>query len=272
MRPEAATAGGASVFLGVPVERHEALPSTNDEAFRRAEEGAPEGLVVVAGTQTSGRGRYGRSWHDVPGDSLLLSVLLRPEIPAPAWPLFALAMAASVAETGQETARAALGVKWPNDVVCRGRKLCGVLAESRGASAEGRGTLVIGAGINVHQGADDFPPELRDHATSLHLEATGAPPQSGALPDSGPSLDSDALLAGILRRFGERLALAQQGGAAALFEALRGYLPEVGTRVAIRLGGRRIEGTVESVLETGALRVRDAATGAAETIAAGELA
>ena len=70
-------------FLGVPPEVHESLGSTNDEAFRRAQEGAPEGLVVMAGHQTSGKGRLGRAWFDQPGRSLMFSILLRPPLPVP---------------------------------------------------------------------------------------------------------------------------------------------------------------------------------------------
>jgi len=84
-------------FLGVPVEAHESLGSTNDEAFRRAEEGAPQGLVVLARHQTAGKGRLGRTWFDQPDRSLLFSILLQPTIPIPSYPLLSLTLAASVA-------------------------------------------------------------------------------------------------------------------------------------------------------------------------------
>ncbi len=265
-----------AAFLGVPVEWHDALPSTNDEALRRAAEGAPEGLVVAARTQTAGRGRQGRLWRDVPGRSLLFSLLLRPDPPVASWPLWALAMAASVAEAGRAATGAPLRVKWPNDVVCDGRKLCGVLAESRGAGDGRPGPLVIGTGINVVQEEGDFPPELRGSATSLRLAARAAAAgRAGVRPGDAERAappDPHALLGAVLARFGERHALARARGAAALFEALGAWLPPVGERVSVRLGGRLLEGTVESVLETGALRLRDPATGAVETVAAGELA
>jgi biotin-(acetyl-CoA carboxylase) ligase len=270
-----------TAFLGVPVEWHDALPSTNDEAFRRSAEGAPEGLVVATRTQTAGRGRQGRAWRDVPGRSLLFSVLLRPEPPVSTWPLWALAMAASVAEAGRAATGASLRVKWPNDVVWDGRKLCGVLAESRGAGDGRPGPLVIGTGINVAQDVEDFPPELRASATSFRLAAGAAAfgPAGAGPADAGPAgarpvsvPDPDALLGDVLARFGARHALARAHGPAALFEAVAKWLPSVGARVAVRLGDRRLEGTVESVLETGALRLRDAATGVVETVAAGELA
>jgi BirA family biotin operon repressor/biotin-[acetyl-CoA-carboxylase] ligase len=276
MTADAAMARGVRAFLGVPVERHAVLPSTNDEVFRRAAEGAPEALVVVADTQTAGRGRHGRTWQDAPGLSLLFSVLLKPTLSVPSWPLLALAMAASVAEAGGEAARTALGVKWPNDVVSGAKKICGVLAESRGGDGA-RGVLVIGTGVNVNQYVSDFPPELRDRATSLRLEAreaprtAGGPGDPGGPRDLGAPLDSEALLAAVLDRFAGRLALVGDGGAGALFQELRRHLPAAGARVAVRMGGRLIDGTVETVLETGALRLRDSQTGLVETVAAGEL-
>ena len=87
-------------FLGVPVERHASIGSTNDEAFRRADEGAPEGLVVLADAQTAGRGRQGRAWWDAPGASLLFSILLRPTLPLAQCPLLALALAPYVTPFG----------------------------------------------------------------------------------------------------------------------------------------------------------------------------
>ncbi|HZV91304.1 MAG TPA: biotin--[acetyl-CoA-carboxylase] ligase, partial [Candidatus Nitrosocosmicus sp.] len=112
-------------FLGVPIERHASLGSTNDEALRRAMEGAPEGVVVLADVQTAGRGRQGRGWNDVPGASLAFSVVLRPALPLPRLPLLALAMACSVAEAAEALTGSTYDVKWPNDVLFEGRKVCG---------------------------------------------------------------------------------------------------------------------------------------------------
>jgi BirA family biotin operon repressor/biotin-[acetyl-CoA-carboxylase] ligase len=244
------------------IERHASLGSTNDEALRRAAEGAPEGLVVVAETQTAGRGRRGRTWLDAPGKSLLFSVLLAPALPLPSFPLLGLAMAAAVAEAGRTLAGAPLEVKWPNDVTCRGGKLCGVLAESRSAGwPEGPGpVLVIGTGVNVNQLEEEFPADLRSRASSLRLAAGGRP------------VDREAFLGEILRRFEPAATRARGGDPAPLFAALRPHLPAPGRPVAVRIGDRVVEGPVEAVLETGALIVRDARSGIVETVAAGELA
>jgi BirA family transcriptional regulator, biotin operon repressor / biotin---[acetyl-CoA-carboxylase] ligase len=249
-------------FLGVPVERHASLGSTNDEVFRRADEGAPEGLVVVTGAQTAGRGRQGRAWWDAPGASLLFSILLRPTIPLAQCPLLALALACSVAEAGTEATGAALTVKWPNDVLHDGRKLCGVLAESRvsGVPSSLRPAVVLGAGVNVNQAADDFPAEIRDCATSLRIAGGAAAPRI------------DDLLAMILDRLERYLGLAAGGDAGALWSEVTARLPQAGTEVALLSGGRRIEGVVEGVTEGGALRVRERGRAEATVVSAGEMA
>jgi len=117
-------------FLGVPVEAHESLGSTNDEAFRRAEEGAPQGLVVLARHQTAGKGRLGRTWFDQPDRSLMFSILLQPTIPLPSYPLLSLTLASSVAATASIVG-SGIRVKWPNDVLQRGKKFSGILVTDR---------------------------------------------------------------------------------------------------------------------------------------------
>jgi BirA family biotin operon repressor/biotin-[acetyl-CoA-carboxylase] ligase len=262
MSDRAGAAGaGAIRFLGVPVERHASIGSTNDEAFRRAEEEAPEGLVVIASVQTEGRGRQGRLWWDAPGASLSFSVLLRPRIPLPQFPLFALAMACAVADAGAEAAGTRLDVKWPNDVLHRGRKLCGILAESRvsGAPAAGGTPLVIGVGVNVNQSEEDFPPEIRGAATSFRLAGGGA------------VLPLDTLLAAVLSRFERLVGLAPGDDADALWREIAPRLPGQGAEVSVRSGGRRIDGIVEGVTETGALKVRERGHDETIVISAGEM-
>lgn len=251
-------------FLDVPLERHASLPSTNDEALRRAEEGAPSGLIVFTEEQTAGRGRQGRSWSDVPGASLAFSVVLRPSIPLSHYPLLGIAMACAVAEAGEELTGTSLAVKWPNDVLHEGRKVCGVLAESRVPSAaRGPGgglALVIGAGVNVNHVEADFPAELRERATSWRLIA------------GGREFEVSRVLDAILARFGRYLALIASGDPAPLRSAVVERLPAPGTRVSIRSGGRVFEGVVHGFTETGAIRVRQDGDAEPVTLTAGEMA
>src|SRR5437867_379749 len=249
----------AQRFLGVPVEAHAHREQPNDEVFRRAREGVAEGLVVIAEHQTQGRGRLGRSWFDAAGRSLLFSVLLKPAVPLQSYPLLALVLASSVADAGTEAAGETLAVKWPNDVVHRGRKLCGVLAESRSLAPGKPPVLVLGAGVNVNQLEEDFPPEIRGRATSLRIAAGG---RAFAIPE---------FLAAVLARFERDVALARRDDPRPLFERVRPRLPAPGAQVRVALGERTVEGEVTEGTETGALRVRDRASGRGEPLAAGVL-
>ena len=141
------------------------VSSTQDVAIELAESGACDGTVVVAETQTGGRGRHGRTWEDEPGESLLASIVARPRLSVRDLPKLSLATAVAVAEAIGEMAGLAVRLKWPNDVLVNGRKLAGILLESR-ISAEP--IVVVGIGINLRQQA--FPAVLAASATSVILE------------------------------------------------------------------------------------------------------
>ena len=242
-------------FLGVPAEFHESLGSTNDEAFRRAEEGAPEGLVVLARHQTAGKGRLGRTWFDQPDRSLMFSILLKPTIPLPSYSLLSLTLASSIAAAASILA-SAITIKWPNDVLQDGKKFCGVLAESRALRPGDPPVLVLGAGINVGYSEEDFPPEFRATATSLTT-------RDGSRPDMG------GLLSKILGHFGHELAMLEERGMIDLLRFLGSRMPKPGSPVRVVLPDRVVEGEYVSLTVTGALQVRNASTGAVETLTAG---
>jgi BirA family biotin operon repressor/biotin-[acetyl-CoA-carboxylase] ligase len=127
----------------------DSLPSTNSEAAGLADDPGNDGVVVLAETQSAGRGQHGRHWHCPPGQGVLLSVLLFPP-PALRRPVLLAAWAAvAVCETIRECTGVQAKIKWPNDVLVRGRKVCGILIE------QSRGT-VAGIGLNVNQSAEGF--------------------------------------------------------------------------------------------------------------------
>lgn len=151
------------------LHRHYRLTdSTNMRARELAAAGAPHGTVITAAEQTAGRGRQGRTWTAPPGKALLYSAILRP---LGAWPLslLPLTVANAVCETA-ESLRSGIecGVKWPNDVLLDGRKLAGVLIETRPQED----WAVIGVGLNLRIKPGDFPSGLRETATSLDGDAS----------------------------------------------------------------------------------------------------
>ena len=151
-------------WIGRSLYYYDAIDSTNLQAKRLAEEGAPDGTVVVADQQSAGRGRRGRTWASPAGANLYFTVLLRPKIAPDKASMLTLVMALAVAEGIRSIAIP--GIKWPNDIVIDGRKVCGILTEM-GLSVE-QGSidhLVIGVGVNVAK--QEFPKELQGYAVAL---------------------------------------------------------------------------------------------------------
>jgi BirA family biotin operon repressor/biotin-[acetyl-CoA-carboxylase] ligase len=152
--------------FGHPHRHYARTDSTNTRARELAAAGAPHGTVVTAGEQSEGRGRQGRSWTAPAGKALLYSAILRPLDQHDA--LLPLTVPLAVCEAAEELeAGIECGVKWPNDVLVDGRKLAGVLIEARPQD----GWAVIGVGLNLTISPEEFPPELRETATSLHGES-----------------------------------------------------------------------------------------------------
>lgn len=145
------------------------IDSTNEEVRRLSESGGEQGLVVVAEKQTAGKGRRGRNWDSPEGTNLYFSILLRPNVNPENAPMLTLVMAYSVARVIREQEKLPAQIKWPNDLVLSGRKLCGILTEMHLAGSQIE-DVVVGVGINVNTA--EFPDDLKDKATSLYMEKT----------------------------------------------------------------------------------------------------
>ena len=237
------------------VLRFDSLPSTNTEAARQAALGAPEGLCVVAREQTAGRGRRERSWVSPKDAGLYLSVVLRPTLEARLWPLITLAAALAVREALREACGLEADIKWPNDLLAGGRKLCGILAETA-EGARGR-AVILGVGINLRRGS--FPPEINDTATSVEE-------QTGRAPDAEQLLEA---LTRALSRFYETLH-ARGGAEEILRDWQRHSTYAHGRRVRVALAEETFEGTTRGLDPDGALRV-ETDDGTTRTVRAGDV-
>ncbi len=202
-------------------------PSTNAVVAERARAGDPHGLVVVAESQTAGRGRLDRAWVSPPRAGLTFSVLLRTALPVDQLGWLPLLGGLAVARALRQHAEVDAVLKWPNDVLVDGRKTCGVLAESVG------GAVVLGIGLNVSTRADELPvPE----ATSLVLAGAS-------------TTDRDTLLRAVLRELGGVVGDRDVDGYRALCSTL-------GQRVRVQLPGEQsVEGTADGVDDDGRLVV-----------------
>jgi len=238
------TVAQAARQSGIPgrVRYVERTGSTNADLLGEAAAGAPEWTVLVAGEQTAGRGRLGRTWVSKPRRSLMVSVLLRPSVEAERAPLLSVAAGVALVDALGSACDIAARCRWPNDLVVGGRKLGGILSEA--VFAGGRlDHVVVGTGINLLQAAEDFPDDLRTPATSVALEG-GRP--------HGPALLRDYLRA-LATRYGDRgVGLTQ-----ALIDAYREVSDTLGRTVRAQLSpGELVEGVAEDIGPSGELVIR----------------
>jgi BirA family transcriptional regulator, biotin operon repressor / biotin---[acetyl-CoA-carboxylase] ligase len=245
-------------IFGARVIYFHEIGSTNDVAAVAAEQGEPEGTLVIAAAQTAGRGRLGRTWHSPPGAGLYVSALLRDPLVAP-W--LTLAGGVGVAEGLRQATGLPVQLKWPNDVVAVAdgafaarRKIAGILAEAS-SGADGVQYVVLGFGINVRAGA--FPPELGDRATSLELEL-------------GRAVDQARVLVDVLAALNRAVSDVRRGAVADMLARWRALAPSSrGAPVEwdTPAGARR--GTTAGLDGDGALLVREPA--GVERIISGEV-
>jgi len=241
-------------WLGRVYFRHAMLPSTNDEATRLAEDGAPHGTVVLAEEQSAGRGRLGRGWHSPAGECLHFSAVLRPALEPSAAPPLTLAAAVGVAEGVRGFVGRPPTLKWPNDLLYDGKKFCGILTEMSAEPGRIR-HVIVGVGINVN--LERLPPQLHESATSLRLARGEAMRRSLVL----------ASVLGGLERWIERL---QTEGIAPVAEAWQGYADWLGRPVSVARPDGELRGEALGLDERGLLRVRRA-DGTVEAVSAGDV-
>ncbi len=215
------------------------LESTNTTLKQMAVHGAPNGSLCVCDCQTGGKGRLGRSWVVPSGQGLLLSVLLRPHMLPRHAPLITLAAAIAMTRAVQETTSLDVRIKWPNDIVCKGKKICGILLEIS-ADPDQIEYVVVGTGLNVRR--NSYPPELADKAGAL--EEFAAPP-----------LRRD-VLTHYLRALEDTIDLLEKDGFAGIQAEYRRYSCTLGSAVRVIGTDSEFTGVAEELDETGALLVR----------------
>ncbi len=227
----------------------ETTGSTNDDVQLLADKGYAHGTLVVAGSQTAGKGRRGRSWISPEDVNVYMSILLRPDMPASCAPMCTLVMALAVYEALQELERpdnVSFGIKWPNDIVVSTdgktyRKICGILTQMRMEDTEIR-DVIIGTGININM--TEIPEEIRKSASSLKLAL-------------GRRINRTALTASCWNHFEEDYGVFAAGRN--LEPLARDYekaLVNVGRKVRVLDPGGEFTGTARGITATGELIVR----------------
>ncbi len=236
--------GLSTQWLAQTYEHFDEIDSTNRIAFDRGREGAPAGSVIVAESQSAGRGRLGRQFFSPPHQNLYASILLRPTGSIADTPTLILGAAVAVAETVAEFIgdESAIEIKWPNDVLIRRRKTSGILMES---STEGTriAFAVLGIGINLNVDRETFPDDFRQHATSLSSEL-GAP------------VDRIAFTRTLFERLETQLDAHARGGFDAVRPRFESFFRMAGEPIGVEeIGGQRIDGIALGIAPGGALEV-----------------
>jgi BirA family biotin operon repressor/biotin-[acetyl-CoA-carboxylase] ligase len=220
----------------------ESVDSTNRVALQLVREGAAEGTVVLADAQTDGRGRLNRAWQSPPGSNLYFSVILRPPVAPSDASQITLLAGVAVAEAIATVCAVGVGIKWPNDVRIRGRKVCGILTEMRTAGS--RAAVIVGIGLNVNIHKGDFDPGHCNTATSLREE-------------TGRDHSRENLFLLLCERLGQWYETFLHSGFAPVREEWLLWSEMAGRHVRILFRDEVQEGVVQGIDRDGALLISD---------------
>ena len=237
---------GYEISLGLGTETigkqkiwyYDSLQSTNSKAYELAESGEAEGTLVIAETQTAGRGRLGRKWISPEGGGIYFSLILRPDMESDKIPVITLVAAASIQKAIKKVCGADAGIKWPNDILIDGKKVCGILCEIK-AQPDMVDFLILGAGINVNTPIEKLPAE----ATSLKNESSNSVSRIKLMRQILTEIEKDYL------------KLKKEG-----FEPLREECKKLSTvlnkRITVKEHHHVFEGIAKDIDEKGALIVK----------------
>jgi len=232
--------------------------STNTRIRYLVDEGADDGALAVADVQNAGKGRRGRAWITPPGMNIAMSLLLKPQIAPNSAPMITLVMALAVARGIREVTGLNTQIKWPNDIVVNGRKVCGILTEMD-MEIDYIRAVIVGVGINVNESSsEDFAPEFRDTATSLKMEC-------------GETIERSLVIAACMEAFEDCYdVFLKQGNLSGLRAEYEDMLVSRGKEVRVLDPAGEFSGVSEGINENGELLVR-ISDGSIKAIYAGEV-
>ena len=247
---------GATERIGHELFFFDSVSSTNTVAMEGASRGCPDGTVMIADTQTAGKGRLGRSWSSPPGKNLYVSIILRPEISPRDATALTLLSAVACASAIRRSTPVSISIKWPNDLMAGQRKLGGILTEIK-ADIDRITYAVVGIGINVNLPSEDMPYEIKAIATSVMLE-------------TGESCSRTDLAAALIAEFDRWYGLLLTEGTAVIIDAWIGMSSTIGRQVLVAAANQSFEGVAEGVDDEGILIVK-LADGTYRKVSAGDV-
>lgn len=227
---------------GKNIYHYDRVSSTNSIARLMADCGAGADTMVMSESQSQGKGRRSRYWECPPGRGILMSMILRPQIAVRDIPQLTLLAGVAVAESLQKTSRCDAGIKWPNDIIIDGKKVCGILAESMTSRRYGQ-AVIVGAGINVNQEQDELPPDCQATSTSLKLQ-------------TGHNLPRLQILKEFIRSWNEHYRCFLESGPEYVKQKWLLYNHTLGRRVTVSQGSDTISGRALDISANGGLLVQ----------------
>lgn len=242
--------------FGESIVFYEEIGSASDEAKRLAREGKQEGLLVLAEKQTAGRGRFSRKWHSPEKTGLYCSLILRPSISLSKIPLLTILAGVAVLETIQNETSLSPLIKWPNDVLINGKKICGILTES--VSKHSRIEFaVLGIGVNINNKMEEFPENIRSGSTSLRIEA-------------GKDINREKFLSSLMYYLEKNYAGFLEEDNENILKFWRENNETLGEKVTAYRGTRVVSGLAKDIDENGNLLIQ-LNNGNVEKVSSGEL-
>lgn len=246
-----------SKTFGREIISYKKVDSTNDIAYQLAEKGVKEGTVILAEEQSRGKGRHGRHWVSPSKGGIYLSCILRPKIPPNEIPRITLFAAVAAAKAIRDVTSLDVSIKWPNDLVLDGKKVCGILTEMK-AEQDSVDFIILGIGINVNMPLKQLPKgsaSLKDELRRRNIKSV---------------ISRTELTKNILERLEEFYSILEQNGFEPIIDAWKGLSDMLGSRIRVILPGRTFEGLAHDINPDGALIVR-LDSGVLEKVSSGDV-
>ncbi len=229
----------AGSLIGHKIHFYPGIGSTNDKAFDLATAGSPEGTVVIADSQTEGRGRLRRVWHSPAGSNIYTSIILRPNLEPARAPQISILAGVAIAEIMDNFCPGMVNLKWPNDVLVQGKKVCGILAQMK-TSTSRVDFIILGIGINININYNQLPQDIKNTATSLAIE-------------TGRNISRQELIIGLYENLTKWYKKLIIDGFSTVKGKWLSMAPMIGKRVQIISGDKVVSGKALGIDEQGSL-------------------
>jgi BirA family transcriptional regulator, biotin operon repressor / biotin---[acetyl-CoA-carboxylase] ligase len=242
--PEKISADLKTKIIGKKIIYFPETDSTNTRAKQFAIDNCLEGTVILADSQTMGRGRMDRMWHSPVGTGIYMSIIVHPGISIKELPKITLVAAVAAAEALSASANVNIIIKWPNDLLLNDKKICGILTELHSLGNE-KSFVIVGIGINVNTPGEMFPADIAGIATSILKEA-------------GQKIPRSAIIKSVIECFDRWYGVFLNGAFPEILHKWKAYSKIIGRRIQVKEADTQITGTVIDIGSDGALMLEDA--------------